>query len=106
MWNMVNRKFRFHDGKHGAALAVRVVPRAKKDEIVAILADGSLKIRLKAPPVEGKANRALVKFLAKKIGVPVRDIEIVAGQTSRSKLVSILDMDPDQIQERLLGFLP
>jgi uncharacterized protein (TIGR00251 family) len=85
-------------GKRGAALAIRVTPRARRDEIVEVLEDQTVKIRLTAPPVEGKANEALVEFLAKVLGIPQSKIEIVAGQTGRDKLVSILDMDSDQAQ--------
>ena len=77
---MDERKFRFHNGKYGAALAVRVVPRAKKDEIIGVLADGSLRIRLKAPPVEGKAfavaleeGRGLMRFGRRQLLVDAHD---------------------------------
>ncbi len=85
-------------GKRGAALAIRVTPRARRDEIVEVLEDQTVKIRLTAAPVEGKANQALIEFLAKVLGVPASKIEIVAGQTGRDKLVSVLDMDSDQAQ--------
>lgn len=85
-------------GKRGAALAIRVTPRARRDEIVEVLEDQTIKIRLTAPPVEGKANQALIEFLAKVLGIPQSKIEIVAGQTGRDKLVSILDMESDQAQ--------
>lgn len=99
---MPQRKFRLHGGKKGAALAIRVTPRAKKDEITGILDDGTVKIRLTAPPVEGKANIALVVFLAKILDVPRRNIEIVAGSRGRDKLVSVLEMDANTLQARLL----
>jgi len=93
---------RLSDGKRGAALAIRVTPRARRDEIVEVLADQTIKIRLTAPPVEGKANQALIEFLAKILGVPEAKIEIIAGATGRDKLVSILDMKSEVAQARIL----
>ncbi|MBS1797194.1 MAG: YggU family protein [Acidobacteria bacterium] len=67
---------------------VRVVPRASKSEIVGEH-DGALKIRIASPPVDGAANAELVKLLAKTFGVPKSDVEIVSGQTSKSKQIKI-----------------
>jgi uncharacterized protein len=89
----------------GAALAIRVTPGAKRNEIDGFLDDGTIRIRLTAPPVEGKANTALIEFLSKVLDVRRSDIEIVAGETSRNKLVSIADIDPATVQDRLLNFL-
>lgn len=99
---MTKRKYRFHDGKKGAAISIRVTPRARKNEIVEVLSDLTVKIRLTAPPVEGKANKELVKFLSEVLGAPKSDIEIVAGQTGRDKIVSILDVDSDTVHKLLL----
>jgi uncharacterized protein (TIGR00251 family) len=96
------RRFHLHDGKKGSALAVRVTPRASRNEIVEILSDGTVKIRLTSPPVEGKANEALVAFLSEVLDVPRSHIDIVAGATGRDKLVSILDMDTDEVQQKIL----
>lgn len=102
---MAERKFRLHNGQKGAALAVRVTPRARKNEIVEVLSDGTVKIRLTAPPVEGKANEALIAFLAEVIGVPRSKVEIVAGDTGRDKLVSILDLDAVTVHRKILEHL-
>ena len=91
-----------HDGKKGAALAIRVKARGKKDLISGILGDGTVKIELTAPPVEGKANEALLKFLASKLEVSIKRLEIVAGAHGREKLVSILDMDPATLNRKIL----
>lgn len=67
---------------------VKVVPRASKSEIVGSL-DGALKIRIAAPPVDGAANAELVKLLSKTFGVSKSAIEILSGQTARTKQVKI-----------------
>jgi uncharacterized protein (TIGR00251 family) len=101
---MPERKPRHHGGGLGAALAVRVLPRASKNEIAEIRSDGTIRIRLTAPPVDGKANAALIQFLAEILDVPRSRIEIIAGATGRDKLVSILDLDPETASERILKY--
>ncbi len=98
---MANRR-NLSGGRRGAALAIRVTPRARRDEIVEVLADQTIKVRLTAPPVEGKANEALIEFLARILGVSRSRIEIVAGITGRNKLVSIIDMESAEAQALIL----
>ncbi|HXY54051.1 MAG TPA: DUF167 domain-containing protein [Nitrospirota bacterium] len=69
-------------------MSVRIQPRASKNEITK-MENGGLKIRLIAPPVDGAANDALVRFLAEMLSVPRSRIEIVSGKTSRDKIVRI-----------------
>ena len=69
-------------------LNLRVVPRASKNAIQGRLGD-ALKVRIQAPPVEGKANAYLVKFLSKHWKIPRRDIEILSGETGRNKRIRI-----------------
>jgi uncharacterized protein len=99
---MPSRQFHIHDAKTGSALAIRVTPRSSRNEVSGIQDDGTVKIRLTAPPVEGKANEALVEFLSEVLEVPRSRIEIVAGLTGRDKLVSILDLDAQTVHERIL----
>jgi uncharacterized protein (TIGR00251 family) len=82
------------------AFTVRVVPRASRDKIAGIH-DGALRVRLTAPPVEGAANEALVAFLSGVLRVPKVDVEIVSGQTARSKVVSVYGLSPREIEARL-----
>jgi len=96
------KDFRLHDGKKGAALAVRVVPRSSKNEIAGILEDGTIKIRLTASPVEGRANQALIEFLSEVLEIPRSKIEIIAGEKGREKLISVLDLDAETAQARIL----
>jgi hypothetical protein len=65
-----------------------VVPRASKSEIVGEL-DGALKVRLCSPPVDGAANAELIKLLAKTFDVSRGNVEIVSGQTSKTKRIRI-----------------
>ena len=102
---MPRRKFRLHGGKIGSALAVRVTPRASQTKIVEVMSDGTVKIHLAAPPVDGEANERLVSFLAQVLNVPRARIEIVAGWSGRDKLVSVLDMDSETVQKRLVAHL-
>lgn len=99
---MAKASRRLSDGRRGAALAIRVTPRARRDEIVEILNDQTIKVRLTAPPVEGQANEALIEFLSKVLDVARSRIEIIAGDTGRDKLVSILDMTSEEAQTRIL----
>ena len=80
------------------SFAVKVAPRANKNEIPGF-EGGVLKVRLKAPPIEGKANDALVKFLADALGISRSQIEIVSGQASRRKVVRIRGMSADRIEK-------
>jgi len=73
----------------GVTLAVRAQPGAKKAAIVGIYGEGDaaqLKIAVQAPPVEGRANEALVAFLAETFGLPKKSVELVSGELSRSKV--------------------
>jgi uncharacterized protein (TIGR00251 family) len=90
---MAPRRFRKQDGKKGAVLSLRVTPRAGRNEIKEIMSNGTVKIRLTAPPVEGKANEALLNYLAEILDVPVSHLEIVAGAGGRDKLIYVIDMD-------------
>jgi hypothetical protein len=77
----------------GVALAVRLTPKGGRDAIDGVerLADGRsvLKARVKAPPSEGEANDALVRLIAKAVGVPPRDVALSSGATSRIKRLTI-----------------
>jgi uncharacterized protein (TIGR00251 family) len=102
---MASKSFHLHDGKTGAALAVRVTPRASRNEIVDILNDGTIKIHLTAPPVEGKANEALLKYLSKILNTPLNRLEVVAGASGRDKLISVIGMDSDTLHKKILSHM-
>ena len=80
-------------------ISVRVTPRMARNEIKAIMADGTVKIRLTAPPVNGKANDCLINYLADLLGVKNTDIEIISGSTSHTKFISINNMNHEKVWE-------
>jgi uncharacterized protein (TIGR00251 family) len=82
--------------------AVRLTPRAEADRIDGVT-DGVLRARVGAPAVEGAANNSLIRLLAAELGVARRDVRIVAGASSRQKLVVIDGADPDAIVARWPG---
>jgi uncharacterized protein (TIGR00251 family) len=69
-------------------LKLRIVPNAKRSELAGTHGD-AIKLKIAAPAIEGRANEALVEFLAEKLGVPQRNIALVSGAKSRDKLVEI-----------------
>jgi uncharacterized protein (TIGR00251 family) len=89
----------------GCLLKVKVTPRGSADAVLGI-AEGALRIRLTAPPVEGAANAAAREFLAGLLGVPRRAVELARGQTARAKTFRIDGLDPAAIRSRLAGTLP
>ncbi len=102
---MSDRKFNLHNGKKGSAFAVRVTPRASQNEIVELMEDGTIKVRIAAPPSDNEANEALIKFMAEVLGVPKSRLDIVAGASGRDKLISVVDMDAETAHQRILAYL-
>ena len=87
-------------GSGTVTLTVRIQPRASKNGIVR-MEDGSLKIRLTAPPVDGAANEALVRFLAERLDVPRSAVRIEVGATGRSKVVAVEGISLEAANRRL-----
>ena len=83
-------------------LQVRVQPRARREEIVG-MHDGVLVVRVSAPALEGRANRALCKLLADHLGVAPSRVSVLRGEHARDKLVRILDIEQSEMQARLSG---
>ena len=81
-------------------LTLHIQPGAKKTEVCGLHGD-ALKIRLAAPPVDGKANAALLAFLAKTCGVPKSAVELISGDTSRAKRVKIIGVEVDRLRQAL-----
>jgi uncharacterized protein (TIGR00251 family) len=99
------RKSRFSDARRGAAITVKVTPRARKTAVAGVMDDGTIKIKVAAPPVDGAANKALVEFLAEALGLPPKQIDIVAGATSERKLISLVGISPEDVDAILRGLL-
>lgn len=72
----------------GVLLQLSVMPNARRTQVDG-LHDGALRVRLAAPPTDGRANEALVAWLAKSLGVPRRDVEVLRGESSRRKQVAV-----------------
>ena len=70
-------------------LSLKVIPKASKNEVVGLLDDGSLKVKVTAAPEKGKANAAVCELLADAFDVPKRNVTVVAGDTSRTKTVVV-----------------
>jgi uncharacterized protein (TIGR00251 family) len=83
-----------------ATLRVRVIPRARKNEIAG-WRDKALVVRLTAPPVEGAANRLLVRFLAKHLDLRASDISIASGEKSREKVLRLEALSQNELDNRL-----
>ena len=81
-------------------LAVKILPGASRNEICGWLGE-TLKVKLTAPPVDGRANDALVEFLAEKLGLPRRSVALTRGETARQKLVRIDGLTPAEAKARL-----
>lgn len=102
---MADRKFNLHSGQKGSALAVRVTPRASRNEVVEVLEDGTIKVRLAAAPSDEESNTALLEFLAEILGVPKSQLDIVAGEAGRDKLIAVVNMDVETAHQRIQAHL-
>lgn len=86
----------------GGIVRIRTQPRASRTEVAGVHGE-TLRIRVAAPPVEGAANRALLKFLARRLRLPRSDIEIRAGHAARVKSVWVRDLDERTAAQALLS---
>jgi len=83
-----------------ARIEVRLKPRGSRDELAGIR-DGVLQAKVTAPPVDGKANRALCKLIAKRLGVAPSRVSVARGEKSRDKVVQIDGMDEAELRAAL-----
>jgi hypothetical protein len=92
------------EGSAGVTLAVRAQPGAKKTAIVGVYGEGDaaqLKIAVQAPPIEGRANEALIAFLSETFSIPKRSVELVSGELSRSKVFLLTGVTIQQARSKL-----
>lgn len=101
---MAGRKFKFHDGESGAALAVRVKLSKKKTGFVNVLRDGTIVIRLEQGTTD--INDNLIAFLSQELKIQKKRIKVIAGEEGDNKLISVVDMEPKNIQKKILELLP
>ena len=83
-----------------ARIAVHVYPNASRNEVIGCQ-DGVLRVRVAAPPIKGKANRELISFLSKILGVAKGSIDIARGHTSRNKVIVIHSLSQEEVDEKL-----
>jgi len=83
-------------------MTVRITPNASRDEVTGVDVDGVVRIKVQSPPVEGAANKRLVKFLSKKAGVSKSSIRLLRGETARIKVIEI-DGDEQTVRRRIEG---
>ena len=89
----------------GATLRVRVAPRASRDALGGERG-GALVVRLTAPPVEGAANAALVRFLARQLGLPPSSLSVAQGSRGRDKVILVVGADAEDLRARLSTVAP
>jgi hypothetical protein len=102
---MKERDYHLHDGKSGAAITVRVVPRSGSNAISEILDDGTITVRLTAQAGDEQTNRALIAYLAEVLQVKPQQLEIVAGLSGKDKLVTITGLDKIVVHHLIMGQL-
>ncbi|MFT3743468.1 MAG: DUF167 domain-containing protein [Pyrinomonadaceae bacterium] len=90
----------FSEQNDAVSFSVRVIPRSSKSEIAGEH-DGSLKVRISAPPVDGAANAEIVRLFAKLLGVSKSSVEIVSGETSKNKRIRVSGLTATQFTERI-----
>jgi uncharacterized protein len=95
----------FRESGGGTSFRVRVHPRAKKNAIRGQVGD-ALKIALAVAPVEGRANAACIEFVADLLNVPRASVTIIAGHSSRSKVIRVAGVSARQVEERLRAAMP
>lgn len=91
----------YSEKDRGLTFAVRIVPRASRSEIAGEQS-GALRIRIAAPPVDGAANRELIRLLAKMFKLPQNAVAIVSGVTSKSKIVHVAGADSARLEQLIL----
>src|SRR6266403_5933008 len=94
---MLSVELKTHPDRGSVSFEVRVQPRASKNEVAGVMA-GALKIRLRAPAVEDRANLALCEFLAELLKRPKSAVRLLSGERSRSKRVEIFGVSTQEVQ--------
>src|SRR5689334_24359239 len=93
-----------HESAKGMTFSIKVHPRARKNAITGVVGD-ALKLALTAPPVEGRANHAVIEFFADLFAIPRSSVTIASGETSRNKVIRISGLTMPAVRERLAAAL-
>jgi len=92
--------FLVNDTAKGATFAIKIQPRARKNAITGTVGN-AVKLAVTAPPVEGKANQAVIEFFADFFEIPRTSVSIASGETSRNKVIRIAGVSAQMVRERL-----
>jgi len=98
---MIGREFKFHDGKKGAALAIRIIKDSKEDMIHRVLKDGTVVVRLKENPEDPR--NLLIQYLSTELQMEQERFDIVEVKDGVDVLLTILDIGPGDIQNMILN---
>ncbi len=82
-------------------LSFRVIPNKPESKVVGVSEDGTIRMEIKAPPIEGKANRELINTIAKLLGLNKSQVIIIKGLNSKNKLIRIISIDKERILDIL-----
>ena len=97
---MIGRDFKFHDGKKGAALAIRIIMDSEKDMIRKVLKDGTVVVHLREN--QDDPNELLIQYLSSELNIDKARFDIIEGREGVDILLSILDIEPFEIQKLIL----
>ncbi|HET9839736.1 MAG TPA: DUF167 domain-containing protein [Candidatus Angelobacter sp.] len=93
-----------NENTKGISFAVRVQPRARKNAITGVMGD-AIKVALTAPPVEGRANQAVIEFFAELFQIPRASVTIASGEASRNKVIRVAGLGRAAVEQRLAQIL-
>jgi uncharacterized protein len=91
---------RLRESKKGLTFDIQVIPHASRMEIVGVQ-EGAFKIKVTVPPVEGAANEACIKLLAKELGLKKSQMEIISGAKSRKKTIMVKDISKAELETKI-----
>jgi uncharacterized protein (TIGR00251 family) len=92
--------------RDGTKIKLRVSPGARSTSIVGAYGEDAIKLRVAAPPVEGRANAETVRYVAELLGVTASDVSVARGASGRNKAVLVRGVEPAEVREILSGYLP
>ena len=98
---MIGREFHFHDGAQGAALAIRIKAGSKYNRIDKVLRDGTIVLSINSDPDD--LNRDIIIYLAGQLGIEEKRLDIIAGKDDNEKIISIIDITPEELQAKVLS---